>query len=77
MAVTREIDRQAQNIFNMGLPPTWLVRKQDPDIHIDYFVETTSGSEPSGLVFGGTAKRYEKARPVGKFHQVFVEDKTP
>lgn len=52
MEITREIDKRAQDNFNMWLPPGWLIRKQDPDIHIDYFVETTSGSEPSGLVFG-------------------------
>lgn len=52
MKTTREIDQKAQDIFRITLPPAWLKREQHPDIHIDYFVETTSGSEPSGLVFG-------------------------
>lgn len=52
MSTTREIDKRAQDTFSIMLPPSWLVRKQDPDIHIDYFVETTHGSDPSGLVFG-------------------------
>ena len=66
MATSREIDRMAQNIFNDSLPPSWLSRKQDPDIHIDYFVETAENSKPSGAIFGvqlkGTSSpRYSKS----------------
>ena len=65
MATTREIDRMAQNIFNDSLPPGWLIRKQDPDIHIDYFVEIAKNSKPSGVILGvqlkGTGSpRYSK-----------------
>ena len=65
MAKTREIDKLAQNVLNDSLPPGWLIRKQDPDVHIDYFVEIDDNSEPSGLTFGvqlkGTGSpRYSK-----------------
>ena len=65
MHTTFEIDRMAQNIFNDSLPPSWLTRKQDPDIHIDYFVEISKESKPSGITFGVQLKgtnspRYSK-----------------
>ncbi|MCK4828374.1 DUF4365 domain-containing protein, partial [bacterium] len=66
MPTTREIDRMAQNIFNDSLPPGWLIRKQDPDIHVDYFVEIAEKSKPSGVIFGVQLKgtnspRYSKS----------------
>ncbi len=66
MLTTREIDRIAQNIFNDSLLPGWLIRKQDPDIHVDYFVEITEKSRPSGVIFGVQLKgtnspRYSKS----------------
>ena len=67
MHTTFEIDRMAQNIFNDSLPPSWLTRKQDPDIHIDYFVEISKESKPSGITFGVQLKgtnspRYSKSQ---------------
>jgi hypothetical protein len=65
MPTNREIDRMAQNIFNDSFPPDWLIRKQDPDIHVDYFVEIAEKESPSGEIFGvqlkGTSSpRYSK-----------------
>ena len=65
MATSREIERLAQNILNDSLPPGWLIRKQDPDIHVDYFVEIDDRSKPTGVIFGvqlkGTGSpRYSK-----------------
>ena len=67
MPTTREIDKKAQDIFNDSLPPGWLIRKQDPDVHVDYFVEIDERSKPSGVVFGvqlkGTNRpRYSKSQ---------------
>lgn len=52
VVTTREIDRMAQDIFRRNIPPSWLIREQHPDIHIDYFVEIADELEPSGIVFG-------------------------
>jgi hypothetical protein len=65
MPTTREIDQKAQNIFNDSLPD-WLIRKQDPDVHVDYFVEIAERSKPSGMIFGVQLKgtnspRYSKS----------------
>lgn len=62
---TREIDKKAQDIFNDSLPPSWLIRKQDPDIHIDYFVEIAVRSRPSGVVFGVQLKGTNSPRYSG------------
>lgn len=65
MATTRGIDKKSQNIFNDYLHEDWLIRKQNPDIYIDYFVEIADGEEPSGITFGvqlkgTTSPRYSK-----------------
>ena len=62
MLTAREIDKKAQDIFNESLPPGWLIRKQDPDIHIDYFVEIAERSKPSGVVFGVQLKGASRPR---------------
>jgi len=49
---TYETDRVAQNLFNSFIPPAWFPRPQNPDRHVDYFVETNIGDKPSGLIFG-------------------------
>jgi len=67
MRTTREIDKRAQDIFNVLLPASWLPRKQYPDIHIDYFVETASGSEPSGMDFGVQLKGTKLLRLTKRF----------
>jgi len=59
----RIIDEDAQKIFRKHIPSAWLVRKQDPDIHIDYFVEIGEESKsPSGITFGVQLKGSKKAR---------------
>lgn len=62
---TREINKIAQNIFHDSIPPAWLIRGQEPDYHIDYFVEIADKKGPTGTVFGiqlkGTASpKYAK-----------------
>ena len=62
MTISRShiINEQAENIFKSTLPASWLKRKQDPDHHIDYFVEVgQEGSSPSGHVFGVQLKGRE------------------
>lgn len=46
-----EIDQLAQGIFESGLPPGWLRRKDQPDRHVDYRIELGDGGRPEGLIF--------------------------
>ena len=48
MKSTREIDRRAQDILRYHIPPSWLIREQHPDIHIDYFIEVANSKGPTG-----------------------------
>ena len=75
MPTTREIDKKAQDIFNDSLPPGWLIRKQDPDIHIDYFVEITERSRPSGVVFGVQLKGTNSPRYSGSLIKISFKTK--
>lgn len=56
---TYEIDRAAIDIFNNCLPKSWLLRKQDPDVFLDYLVEIVENREPTGRCFGVQIKGYE------------------
>jgi hypothetical protein len=52
-----EVDQAAQALFNQWFhAPDWLVRKQEPDIHIDYRVEAVESREPVGLHFQAQIK---------------------
>jgi len=75
MPTTREIDKKAQDIFNDTLPPGWLIRKQDPDIHIDYFVEIAEKPRPSGVVFGVQLKGTNSPRYTGSLIKVSFKTK--
>lgn len=75
MPTTREIDKKAQDIFNDSLPPGWLIRKQDPDIYIDYFVEIAERSRPSGVVFGVQLKGTNSPRYSGSLIKVSFKTK--
>jgi len=75
MPTTREIDRLAQNVFHDKLPPGWLIRKQDPDIHVDYFVEVVDRSEPSGVIFGVQLKGTGSPRYSKKLIKISIKTK--
>jgi len=47
---TRAIDTESEKILSAFIPNEWLIRKQIPDIHIDYRIEI-AGLEPEGLNF--------------------------
>ena len=57
-----EIDRAAINIFDGWLPISWLPRKQDPDVFVDYLVEIVENGEPTGLHFAAQVKGFEDAQ---------------
>lgn len=67
MANTREIDQMAQKIFGIAIPPSWLIREQHPDIHIDYVVELADDSGPLGNIFGVQLKGTISPKYSGKF----------
>jgi hypothetical protein len=46
-----EVDKGARKLLEDWLPQRWLLRKQDPDYHVDYSVEVVEAGEPSGLHF--------------------------
>jgi hypothetical protein len=54
-----EIDQRAIKIFKDWLPDNWLARKQDPDVFVDYEVETVDNGEPTGFQFAAQIKGYE------------------
>lgn len=62
ISTTRIIDKKAKIIFESTLPVSWLIREQNPDIHIDYYVELEMNGEPSGVLFGVQLKGIEKPR---------------
>lgn len=64
---TFEIDQMAQRLFTNALPPKWLIRQQNPDVHIDYFVEVVETTEPTGLVFGAQLKGTGSPKYSGKY----------
>lgn len=47
-----QIDQSAQRIFESWLPNNWLIRKDIPDVYLDYLVEPVEGGELTGLRFG-------------------------
>ncbi|MFX0207957.1 MAG: DUF4365 domain-containing protein [Candidatus Hodarchaeota archaeon] len=59
---TFETDQLAQRIFHDILPPKWIIRKQDPDFHIDYRVETVELGEPTGVGFAVQLKGSRKLK---------------
>ncbi len=67
MAITREIDQMAQKIFGMSIIPSWLIREQHPDIHIDYVVELADDSGPLGNIFGVQLKGTISPKYSGKY----------
>ena len=75
MAMTLAIDQRAQDVFRMTLPAAWLKREEHPDIHIDYFVETTSGSKPTGLKFGVQLKGTKRPSRSKKFIKYSLKTK--
>lgn len=48
---SHQIDESAQRIFRSRLPESWVIKKQDPDYHIDYIVEMVDDEELTGLDF--------------------------
>ena len=46
-----EIDERAKRVFPTLLPPSWVIREQNPDYRIDYQIELFEDSEPCGLFF--------------------------
>lgn len=68
---TFEIDQKALHRVADYFPPTWLRRKQDPDVHIDYMVEIVENGEPTGRHFGiqikGTRQFKENTSPSHSF----------
>lgn len=69
------IDQKAQNVFFDSVPPSWLIREQKPDFHIDYFVEIEKGAEPSGLIFGVQLKGTESPRSSKDYIKQFIKTK--
>jgi len=47
-----EIEQDAENILKSLLPKRWVVRKEDPDYHLDFNVEVVMEGELSGIRFG-------------------------
>lgn len=68
-----EIDQAAKKLFRAWLPDNWLVREEDPDVHIDYVIELVDDGEPSGLKFGVQLKG---AREIGG-RRAFVSKSLP
>jgi len=72
---TREIDRLAQDFFRIYIPPGWLIREQNPDIHIDYFVEIADSSGPSGIIFGIQLKGTTSLKYSKKYIKISMKTK--
>lgn len=80
---THEIEDQAINYLNSKLPPSWLKRKQDPDIFLDYSIEIVEKGEPTGKIFfiqlKGTDSSFRKKRrisfPLKSKHLKYYLDK--
>jgi len=72
---TFEIDQIAQRAFKNALPAKWLIRQQNPDVHIDYFVEVVESTEPTGLVFGAQLKGTGSPKYTEKYIRFSFEKK--
>ena len=59
---THITNQKAQNVFRSSLPPSWLIREQHPDFHIDYYVEINCNGEVTDAQRGA----YEVSRGQGK-----------
>lgn len=46
---SHEIDETAKRVLGISLPPSWVIREQNPDYRIDYTVEIFEKEESSGL----------------------------
>lgn len=73
MAITREIDRMAQDIFRISISPAWFIREQHPDVHIDYFVEIADKSGPLGNIFGVQLKGTISPNYSGKYIKIPIK----
>jgi hypothetical protein len=47
----REIQTEAEKIFESQIPNNWIIRKRNPDIFIDYSIEIGENGEPTGNIF--------------------------
>ena len=75
MKTTREIDRIAQDVLRAHIPPSWLIREQHPDIHIDYFIEIADSSGPSGSIFAVQLKGTKVAKYSSKHIKIYLKTK--
>lgn len=48
---SHQIDEAAQRLFRGCLPESWVIKKQEPDYHIDYLVEIVNEEELTGVEF--------------------------
>ena len=46
-----EVQKAAELLFKGWLPKRWLLREENPDVHIDFCVEVVNDGEPSGSLF--------------------------
>lgn len=61
---------RGEKIFESWLPDDWLIRKQNPDIYIDYVIEVVENGEPTGRQFAVQVKGVnlgENCAPPRKF----------
>ena len=50
---TFTVGKRAEKIFESLLSAgSWLIRRQDPDFHLDYVIELVDAGEPTGINFG-------------------------
>lgn len=78
-----EVDQIAIAKFKSILPPNWLCRKQEPDVFLDFVVETVVEGEPTGVHFGVQVKgrsnlKYTKKGAILQFktkHLSYYSDK--
>jgi hypothetical protein len=50
------IGKVAEGIFEGWLPAEWLIRRQTPDVFLDYVVEIVESGEPTGVHFAAQIK---------------------
>lgn len=76
-------EQSAITILRSLLPPTWIIRPQSPDFHIDYLVEITTGGELTGINFGIQLKSWQCRKknsaptyPLKTKHLVYFTEKS-
>ncbi|MCK4540552.1 DUF4365 domain-containing protein [Candidatus Parcubacteria bacterium] len=75
MKSTREIDRLAQDVLRHYIPPSWLIREQHPDIHIDYFIEVADSTGPTGPNFAVQLKGTKSPKYSNKYVKIPIKTK--